>query len=194
MAASARATGDCRDAASQRIVLLNPLVDVAVFETSLDRTLVEGLGFDNCQVSVITAMGEGLRLDLEEGDTPEKHALIYRAASDVVLPGGTVIVKAGEPLGPIIAKHSPGELILFRANAAEPGLREHRAAGGKAVIANAREIQLTQGNETVAKLPTPSPASPIEPVLAAVAAAWALGICADRLAATLAEATASAMR
>ena len=92
---------------------LNPLVEAAVFEASVESILEEGLGFDRCDVAVVTSIGEGLKLDFLEWDSPEKKALVYRTASDVVLPGGSLVLKAGEPLGPIVAEHCGGALVLF---------------------------------------------------------------------------------
>ncbi len=80
--------GDGRDADSARDVLLHPRVERAVFETSLARIPEEGIGFDRCQVAVLTEIGAGVRLDVAEWDTPEKQVLVHRTVSDVVLPGG----------------------------------------------------------------------------------------------------------
>ncbi len=51
-------TGDCAGPQSARAVLMNPNVDAAVFETARGGILREGLGFDRCDVAVVTNVGE----------------------------------------------------------------------------------------------------------------------------------------
>jgi cyanophycin synthetase len=52
-------TGDCSGPKSARNLLLHPEVDAAVFETARGGILREGLGFDICDVAVVTNLGEG---------------------------------------------------------------------------------------------------------------------------------------
>lgn len=174
-------SGDCRGADDARSMLLHPYVEAAVFEASLDGILQEGLGFDRCHVAVVTAIGEGLKLDFAEWDSPEKKALIYRTASDVVLPGGAVVLKAGEPLGSILAQKCGGSLILFSTDEREPALAAHRAGGGNAVFARGGRIVLAEGrSETdLAQLP---PHEPADAILAAAAAARACAMPAAKIA------------
>jgi cyanophycin synthetase len=176
--------GDCRNAVAARSVLLNPLVEAAVCETSLDSIVEQGLGFDRCHVAVMTSMGDGVKLDLAEGDTPEKRALVYRAAGDVVLSEGAVVLRAGEPLASIVAGHCPGRLVLFSADEKEPTLQGHRATGGQAVFDRGGKIVLMDKNseQVLGALPA-KPA--VEATLAAVAAVWVVGLTAEQIAAGL---------
>jgi cyanophycin synthetase len=167
--------GDCRDAASARSVLLNPFVDAAICETTLESIVEEGLGFDHCHVAVITGIGEGMKLDLAEWELPEKRTLVYRAAGDVVLPGGAVVMPAGETLGEIVARHCPGSLVLFATDADHPALAAHLAAGGKGFFARGEKIIWRDGNVEIAQFTAPRH-EPVEAVLAAVAAASALAV------------------
>ncbi|MGH8806401.1 MAG: cyanophycin synthetase, partial [Noviherbaspirillum sp.] len=52
-------TGDCSGPRSARNVLMHPDVDAAVFETARGGVLREGLGFDRCDVAVVTNIGMG---------------------------------------------------------------------------------------------------------------------------------------
>ncbi|NBT06252.1 MAG: hypothetical protein EBS54_05830, partial [Betaproteobacteria bacterium] len=56
--------GDCSGPKSARNVLLHPDVDAAVFETARGGILREGLGFDHCDVAVVTNIGAGDHLGL----------------------------------------------------------------------------------------------------------------------------------
>ncbi len=182
--------GDCRGAQSALSVLLNPLVEAAVFETSLPSILEEGLGFDRCHVAVITSIGEGLKLDFAEWDTPEKKSLVYRAIGDVVLPSGAVVLKAGEALGPIVAQHCPGSLVLFSIDENDAALQAHIAAGGKAVFSRRGTVAVLRAESQEIELPASEAMEPIETVLPAVAAVWALGLSGEQIATALTGANA----
>jgi cyanophycin synthetase len=179
------AAGDSRGATSARSVLLNPFVEAAVFETSLESILEEGVGFDHCQVAVITSIGEGLKLDFLEWDSPEKKSLVYRAVGDVVLPTGAVVLKAGEPLGAIVAKHCPGSLVLFSADEADVALQEHLQTGGTAVISRGGKTVVLRAGSQKIELPLGAVKDGMDAVLPAVAGAWALGLTGEQLAAGL---------
>ena len=70
--------GDCSGPQSAQIVLLNPTVDAAVLETARGGILRAGLGFDRCDVAVVTNIGEGDHLGLADIDTLEKLARVKR--------------------------------------------------------------------------------------------------------------------
>jgi hypothetical protein len=63
--------GDCSGPKSARNVLANPSVEAAVLETARGGILREGLGFDKCDVAIVTNIAEGDHLG---GDTPEQVA------------------------------------------------------------------------------------------------------------------------
>ena len=164
-------------------MLLNPLVDAAVVESSLEGIVDEGLGFDHCLVAVITEMGEGLALDLAEWEMPEKRSLVYRAAGDVVLPRGAVVMRAGEPLGPIVAKHCPGAVVLFSDDEHEAELQSHVAAEGTAVFRRGQAIWSSIGGR-LSSLGRAA-GEPTAALLAAAAAGCALGLTRGQIAAAL---------
>ena len=76
--------GDCSGPRSARNVLMNPAVDAAVFETARGGILREGLGFDRCDVAVVTNIGEGDHLGIAGIDTPEMLARVKQTPVDVV--------------------------------------------------------------------------------------------------------------
>jgi len=55
--------GDCSGPQSARSILMNPQVECAVLETARGGILREGLGFDRCDIAVVTNIGEGDHLD-----------------------------------------------------------------------------------------------------------------------------------
>ncbi|HEY2892952.1 MAG TPA: hypothetical protein VGJ16_02020 [Pirellulales bacterium] len=163
-------------------LLMNPLLEAAVFELPLDRLLHEGVGFDRCDVGVITDVGAGIRVELADWDSPDRQVMVHRVVSDVVHAKGALVLPADEPLGPDIIKHCAGETILFSADHASPGLAEHRARGGKAVFLRDRKVVLASATaETV--IPNLRAGDDAEILLATVAAAWGLGASTEELSA-----------
>src|SRR5207244_3956774 len=63
-------TGDCSGPQSAGAVLQNPKVEVAILETARGGILRAGLGFDRCDVAVVTNIAEGDHLGLSDIDTP----------------------------------------------------------------------------------------------------------------------------
>src|SRR5205085_8186001 len=87
-------TGDCSGPVSAQNVLMNPAVEVAVLETARGGILRAGLGFDRCDVGVVTNIGEGDHLGLSDIETLEKLAQVKRTIVVVVLPTGYAVLKA----------------------------------------------------------------------------------------------------
>jgi cyanophycin synthetase len=79
-------SGDCSGPKSARNVLMHPEVDAAVFETARGGILREGLGFDRCQVAVVTNIGAGDHLGLNYITTVEDLAVLKRVIVQNVAP------------------------------------------------------------------------------------------------------------
>ncbi len=186
---------DCSGPRSARAILLNPRVGVAVLETARGGILREGLGFDLCDVAVVTNVGTGDHLSLRGVETVEDLARVKRTVVEAVAPWGAAVLNAGDPLVVPMAGHCPGAVIWFARDEANPVLAAHRATGGRVVFVRAHCIVRAQGQqeEVVAPLDRVplthggGVAFQVENVLAAVGAAWALGVAAERLRAGLAS-------
>src|SRR5204862_5464227 len=125
-------TGDCSGPVSAQNVLVNPQVDVAVLETARGGILRAGLGFDRCDVAVVTNIGEGDHLGLADIETLEKLAQVKRAIVDVVLPEGSTVLKADDPWVAAMAPKCKGSVIFFAQRGDDPVIVEHRKQGGRA--------------------------------------------------------------
>jgi cyanophycin synthetase len=175
--------GDCSGPQSAQNVLLNPEVDIAVLETARGGILRAGLGFDRCDVSVVTNIGEGDHLGLSDIDTLDKLARVKRTVVEATAPGGVAVLNAADALTAEMASYCPGSVTFFAADPEHPVVGEHRAKGGKAVICRDNEIQLCEGQREVPlvsldRVPLTHGGRigfQVENTLAAVAAAWALG-------------------
>ena len=72
---------------------MNPLVEAAVLETARGG-IRAGLGFDRCDVAVVTNIGEGDHLGLNDIDTLEKLARVKRVIIQALLPEGYAVLTA----------------------------------------------------------------------------------------------------
>ncbi|HEY3963504.1 MAG TPA: cyanophycin synthetase [Planctomycetaceae bacterium] len=176
--------GDCSGPRSARKVLLNPQVEVGVFEAGRGGILREGLGFDRCDVAVVTNIAEADHLGLAYIDTPEQMFTVKRSPVDVVLPTGTAVLKADEPLVAEMASLSAGAVTFFALDGEHAVIREHRANGKRAVFVRDGAVIAAEGDSETRLLPVADiPLTlggrvpfQIENVLAAVGAAWALDV------------------
>ena len=182
------ATDCARWEPSQRL-LINRSVQAAVFENSSAMILGEGLAYDRCAVGVVTDVGwtEGLKhFDILDAEQTFKVA---RTQVDVVLPSGTAVLNATDPQVVELAELCDGQVIFYAPDAQHPTLVAHRAAGEKVVFVRQGEVVLAHKTEEIALLPlhtlNPVKAAQPELVMAAVAAAWALNIPVELIAAGL---------
>ena len=171
--------GDCSGPKSARNVLLHPEVDAAVFETARGGILREGLGFDRCQVAVVTNIGEGDHLGMGFINTVEDLALVKRVIVQNVAPDGYGVLNAADPMVAAMAPACPGKIIYFAADRHLPVMATHRAQGNRSVYVDGDAIVAAEGSwrEAIALQDVPITRSgriafQVENVMASVAAAW----------------------
>ncbi len=181
--------GDCSGPQSARSVLMNPSVDIAVLETARGGILRAGLGFDQCDVAVVTNIGEGDHLGLSDIGTLEKLAQVKRCIVEAVRPDGFAVLNAEDPLVAAMAEKCPGKVAFTSTDASHEVVAAHRAAEGRAVVARDGQIVLIEGAaETILTTLDRVPLThggrigfQVENTLCAVAAAWCLGLPLDLL-------------
>ncbi len=176
-------TGDCSGPRSARNVLLHPDVDAAVFETARGGILREGLGFDRCNVAVVTNVGMGDHLGLSYISTVEDLAIVKRVLVENVAVDGVAVLNAADPIVAAMAENCPGAVTFFSGDRNHPVLATHRAQGGAVVCVDNGEIVLAQGSFerrfSLAAIPLTRHGTigfQVENVMAALAAVWALGL------------------
>lgn len=172
-----------------RSLLLNPLLEAAVFAVEPEFVYREGLGFDRCDVGIVTKLGTETSLELLGLDTLEQRLRLDRCVVDVVLPSGAAVLSADDPLVVAMAKACKGSVIFFSQDAHSPVIVEHRAAGGRAVVLRDGVFILATGSEelrllTLLDVPfvhtSPEPVQ-MEIILAGIAAGWSLQMPAEAL-------------
>ena len=176
-------SGDCSGPRSARNVLLHPDVDAAVFETARGGLLREGLAFDRCQVAIVTNIGEGDHLGLNYITTVEDLAVLKRVIVQNVAPGGTAVLNATDPMVVAMAANCKGAVTYFAEDPYHPVMATHRAQGKRVVFVEDGHIVAAEGNFQVriplAEVPITRNGTigfQLENAMAAVAAAWAIGI------------------
>ncbi|MDZ7619557.1 MAG: cyanophycin synthetase, partial [Patescibacteria group bacterium] len=137
---------DCSGPQSARSVLLNPAVEMAVFETARGGILREGLGFDRCDVAVVTNIGEGDHLGLADVGDLEMLAKVKRCIVDVVKPSGAAVLNAADPHTVAMAEYCPGQVVFFSSDEHHSVLAAHRAAGKRAVFVRDNAVILADGS------------------------------------------------
>jgi cyanophycin synthetase len=175
---------------SSQKVLLNRSVEAAVIENSSDTILAEGLGYDRCQVGIITNIDATKHFDKFYIETADQVCNVLRTQMDVVLGDGVGVLNAADPLAASLAEYCDGEVIFFTRQA--DAVAEHLRQGGRAVLVRDGSIVLASGAEQtalteLAQVPLlQADHAQMDSVLAAVAAAWALGISPELMRAGLA--------
>lgn len=179
--------GDCARWESANRLLMNRAIEAVVFENGSDAILEDGLAYDRCQIGVITNIDVARHTGRHYIDTPEHVFNVLRTQVDLVLPKGAAILNAREPMLVDMAPLCDGEVIYFAHDPSLPLITEHLEQGKRAIIVRYGQIMLASadGEISLAKLKDipltegGKNAEQTENVLAAVGAAWALGISPD---------------
>jgi cyanophycin synthetase len=190
-------TDDCSGPRSARAVLFNPRVDAAVLETARGGILREGLGFDMCDVAIVTNIGEGDHLGMAGIETTEQLAEVKRTIVENVAPTGAAVLNAEDSMTVAMAPYCPGSVIFFARDAQHPLIVAHRARGGRAVIVRSETVVLAEGNReqpvtSLGAVPLTRDGKigfQVDNVLAATAAGWSVGVPCEVMRAALATFT-----
>ncbi len=177
--------GDCSGPQSGRIVLCDPRVEAAVTrKPPAGAFSVRGLGFDRADVAVVTNIGAGDHLGLSDILTPEQLADVKGTLLEVVPPNGTAVLNAADPLVARMGENCDDSAFCSRLDGLHPILAAHRAQGGRAAFCRDNAIVLAEEitkrySARLTQVPLTRGGRigfQVENVLAAVAAAQALGV------------------
>jgi cyanophycin synthetase len=176
-------SGDCAGPRSARNVLAHPDVDAAVFETARGGILREGLGFDRCQVAVVTNVGAGDHLGLNYITTVEDLAVLKRVIVQNVADQGFAVLNAADPIVADMIHNCPGEVIYFARDRQQPVMATHRAQGRRVVYVDEGAVVVEQGDFSerfdLRAIPITRNGQigfQVDNVMAAIGAAWGVGL------------------
>ncbi|HYE20709.1 MAG TPA: cyanophycin synthetase [Tepidisphaeraceae bacterium] len=175
--------GDCSGPKSAQAVLLHPHVEVAVLETARGGILREGLGYDGCDVAVVTNVSND-HLGQKGIETVEDLAKVKQVVVEAVDRDGATVLNADDPLVAEMSAASDAPVIYFTRDTANPVVAAHLADGGRCVSATEGAIVLHAGGTATELLRlTRVPFTrggrvgfQVANALAAVAACWGAGV------------------
>ena len=169
-----------------RRTILNPLVEAAVIETTAKGVLMEGVPYDLCSVGVVTGIDKTI-LFPEQSIVEEKQLFsLYRTQVDVVIPeaDGVAVLNADDTLVVEMADISPAEVMFYSPDPSNAALTDLANKGGRSITLSDNKIILRQGFHLVYSfsideshfLNQDQKLAYVSPMLAAVGAAWAVGL------------------
>jgi cyanophycin synthetase len=126
-------SGDMAGPSSARLVLRHPRVDCAVLETARGGMLRSGLGFDRCDVAVVTNVASD-HLGLGGIDTLDQLARVKAVLPSAVFRDGASVLNADNPWTAAMAAGARGEVILFSLDEHSTVVRNHLNEHGRAIV------------------------------------------------------------
>ena len=136
--------GDCTGPLSAEFVLRDPTVDFAVLECARGGILKAGLGFHNCDISVVTNVAAD-HLGLKDINTLEEMARVKSVVAESILPEGTAILNADDDLVYEMRKNINGNIALFSLDENNPRIIKHTEKGGLAAIVENGYVTICKG-------------------------------------------------
>lgn len=178
------AAGDMSGPTSAQMVLKNPTVDFAVLETARGGILRAGLGFDRCNIAVVTNVSSD-HLGLGGVNSVEDLAEVKAVVPQSVFRDGASVLNADNQWTVQMASTARGEIIFFSMDENNPVVKDHLRERGRAVllrrtrqgemialVEHKREVQVLAPHEIPATFGGHARVN-IANALAAVGAAWA---------------------
>lgn len=136
--------GDCSGPTSAAVVLRDPLVDFAVLECARGGILRSGLGFDQCNVGVVTNVTED-HLGLGGINTIEELANVKAVVPSSVVEDGYAILNADDDLVYAMRRKLDCKIALFSMHAHSERIKKHCDNDGLAIIIEKDYITLCNG-------------------------------------------------
>lgn len=191
-------SGDTTGPKSARLLLTHPRVEAAVLETARGGLLRGGLAFDRCDVGVLLNVAED-HLGQDGIEDLEDLVFVKSVILEAIASGGRAVLNADDPNSLLALPRVRVPIIYFSSNSRNLIVHKHLAEGKEAVFLRRGQIIVAKGGEearviAVNQIPATFRGAArfnVENALAATAAAWALGLSPDIIAAGLRSFTAS---
>lgn len=136
--------GDCTGPVSAEAVLYDPTIDFAVLECARGGILRSGLGFDNCDISIVTNVTEdhiGLKDIHSIKDLAKVKTVVARSTFD----HGYSILNADDDLVFNMSRDLSCNIALFSINETNERILEHCKNGGMAAIIEKGYLTICKG-------------------------------------------------
>lgn len=136
--------GDCSGPGGSATVLRDSLVDFAVLECARGGILRAGLGFDKCDISVVTNVTED-HLGLNDIDTIEQLARVKAVVAQSTFDNGYAILNADDDLVYKMKNTLDCNIALFSMNANNERIKKHCSEGGLAAFIENNYFMISKG-------------------------------------------------
>lgn len=141
--------GDCSGPVSAQMVLKDPSVQAAVFECARGGILRRGLGFNACDVAIVTNIAED-HLGADNIHSLKELALVKSVVPKSVKQNGYAVLNADDDLVYNMGKKLSCRIALFSMNAGNERIVTHCRAGGIAAVYEENKLTIIDGGR---KLP-----------------------------------------
>ncbi|TDH27799.1 cyanophycin synthetase [Segetibacter sp. 3557_3] len=150
-------TGDCTGPMSAQFVLKDPTVDFAVLECARGGILRAGLGFQNCDIAIVTNVSSD-HIGLGGIDDLEQMAKVKQVLPETVFEHGYAILNADDDRVYAMRKDLDCNVAFFSMDENNPRIKEHCADGGLASVYENGYVSILKGNwkirvEKVSEIP-----------------------------------------
>jgi cyanophycin synthetase len=137
-------TGDNTGPVSAQLVLKDPSVQVAVLETARGGIIRSGLGYDYCDVGVVTNIAAD-HLGLKDINTLEDLARVKSVVPRSVGKNGFAVLNAEDDNVVWMRKYVDGECVYFSMDETNPNIQKHAKKGGVCCVYENGFITLLKG-------------------------------------------------
>ena len=138
--------GDTTGPRSARAVLQDPDVQCAVLETARGGIIRWGLGFDRCDVGVLTNISDD-HVGQDGVESLEELGHVKSVVLEAVRREGHAVLNADDPLSLQMMERCRCNIILFSMSGENLLVKRHTVAGGTAVILRRGIITLVKGDK-----------------------------------------------
>ncbi|MCW3070612.1 MAG: cyanophycin synthetase [Bacteroidetes bacterium] len=136
--------GDCTGPVSAETVLTDPTVDFAVLECARGGILRAGLGFDNCNISIVTNITED-HLGLKGIETLSEMAKVKEVVARSTFDDGYSILNADDDLVYDMREELDCNIALFSTEENNERIARHCRRGGMAATIEKGYLTITRG-------------------------------------------------
>lgn len=136
--------GDCTGSQSATTILTDPTVNFAVLECARGGILRSGLGFDNCDISIVTNISED-HLGLKGINTLSEMARVKAVVARSTFDHGTSILNADDDLVYAMKNDLDCNIALFSMDAHNPRIKSHCENGGLAAVIERGYVTICKG-------------------------------------------------
>lgn len=125
--------GDNTGPHSAKLILQDPMTEVAILEAARGGILRSGLGFPTCDVGVVLNVAAD-HLGIDGIDTVEDLAYVKSVVAETVMPEGYAILNADDPLVAAMAKRVKAQIAYFSMQPDNEIVQSHVQQGGLAAV------------------------------------------------------------